>query len=65
MTPAQGAAFADASAVALGLSIEPWREGVLRYFALAADMGAIVDAYPLGVHDESAETFVPIGPAPV
>lgn len=59
MTPEQMAAYVDASAVALGLSIAPWRDGVLRYFALAADMNAIVDAYPLVAHDESAETFVP------
>lgn len=65
MTPEQRAAYVDASAVALGLSIGPWRDGVLGYFALAADLNAIVEAFPLGVHDESAETFVPDGHVPL
>ncbi len=65
MTPDQQAAYVDASAIALGLSISPFRDGVLRYFALACDMTAIVEACPLGVHDESAEAFVPDGLASV
>ena len=59
MSPEQREAYVDATVAALGLSIDPWRDGVLGYFALAADMNAILDAVPLSVHDESAETFVP------
>ena len=58
----QQVAYVDAGAAALGLSIGPWHAGVLRYFAFAAEMNAVVDAYPLGTHDESAETFTPIVP---
>ena len=41
----------------LGLPIGPYREGVLRYFALAAEMNARVDAFVLGPHDESGAVF--------
>jgi len=64
MTPEQQATYVDASAALLGLPIAPWRDGVLRYFALATEMNAIVDAYPLGPHDESGEVFVPLSPPP-
>jgi hypothetical protein len=57
MTPDQQAAYVDAAAVVLGLPIGPYRDGVLRYFALAAEMNARLDAFPLGVHDESGEVF--------
>ena len=60
MTDEQRAAYVDAAAIALGLSIDPYRDGVLRYFALASEMNAIVDAWPLDVHDESGEVFVPV-----
>jgi hypothetical protein len=62
VTSAQQAAYVDATAALLGLSIAPFRDGVLRYFALAAEMNAIVDAFPLGPHDESGEVFVPLSP---
>ena len=55
--------YVDAAAALLGLPIEPYRDGVLRYFALAAAMNAIVDAVPLDVHDESGEAFVPVEPS--
>ncbi len=57
MTPEQQAAYVDAAAMLLDLPIGPWRDGVLRYFALAAGMNAAIDAFPLGVHDESGEVF--------
>lgn len=57
MTPAQQAAYVDAAATLLDLPIGPHRDGVLRYFALAAEMNARVDAFPLGPHDESGEVF--------
>jgi hypothetical protein len=56
-------AYVDAAAAALALPIAPYRDGVLRYFALAAGMNEILDACPLGVHDESGEVFVPVEPA--
>ena len=62
MSPDERAAYVDAAAALLGLSIGPYRDGVLRYFELAADMHAIVEASPLTVHDESGEVFVPLGP---
>lgn len=46
----------------MGLSIGPWREGVIQYFGLAAQMAAVLDAVPLTPHDEPAEVFVPIEP---
>jgi len=56
-------AYIDAVAVALELPIAPeHREGVVRYFELAAQMAAVVAAVPLGVADEPAPAFVPIGP---
>ncbi len=64
MNADQRAAYVDAAANALALSIGPYRDGVLRYFALAEQMNALVDAYPLGVHDESGEVFVPVEPGP-
>jgi hypothetical protein len=64
LTPDDQAAYVDATAVLLDLPITPWRDGVLRYFALAAEMNAIVDAFPLGPHDESGEVFAPLQPTP-
>ncbi|RZI97108.1 MAG: DUF4089 domain-containing protein [Variovorax sp.] len=64
MTPAQTESYVDAAAAALGLRIWPeHRAGVLRYFALAAEFAAVIDAVPLAPHDESALNFVPVGPA--
>jgi hypothetical protein len=55
--------YVDAAAAALGLPLSPeHRPGVLRYFALAAEMAALLDGLPLAVHDEPAEAFVPIAP---
>jgi len=63
MTPQEIEAFVDASAVALGLKLRPdHRPGVLRYFALAADFAALVDAVPLGARDEPALSFAPVSP---
>jgi hypothetical protein len=59
-TPEQQALYVDATAALLALPIGPYRDGVLRFFALAAEMNAVVDAYPLGPHDESGEVFVPL-----
>ena len=49
---------------ALGLKLRPdHRPGVLRYFALAAEMAALVEAVPLEPHAESAVVFMPVSPA--
>ena len=64
MTSDQQAAYVDATAALLDLPITPWRDGVLRYFALAVEMNAIVEAFPLLPHDESGEAFVPLSPTP-
>ena len=64
MTPTQTETYVDAAAAALGLRIWPeHRAGVLRYYALAAQFAAVVDAVPLAPHDESAVSFVPVSPA--
>ncbi|RZL86667.1 MAG: DUF4089 domain-containing protein [Variovorax sp.] len=64
MTPAQTEAYVDAAAAALGLKLRPdHRPGVLRYFALAAEMAALVEAVPLEPHAESAVVFMPVSPA--
>ena len=56
-------AYIDAVAVVLELPIAPeHRDGVARYFELAAQMAALVGAVPLGVADEPAPAFRPIGP---
>ncbi len=56
-------AYIDAVAGALELPIAPeHREGVVRYFGLAAEMAGVVAAVPLGVADDPAPVFVPIGP---
>ena len=61
MTPAQIEAYVDASAAALDLKLRPeHREGVLRYFQLAADMAALLDAATLDPHVEPAVSFVPV-----
>jgi Protein of unknown function (DUF4089) len=62
MTPEQQAAYVDATAALVGVPIAPYRDSVLRYFALAAEFNAIVDAFPLDPHDESGEVFVPVSP---
>jgi Protein of unknown function (DUF4089) len=62
MTTEQQAAYVDATAALLDLAIAPYREGVLRYFALAASMNAVVDGVALGLHDESGDVFAPVVP---
>ena len=63
MTPAQTEAYVDAAAIALSLSLRPeHRPGVLRFFALAAEMAALVEAVQLDAHTEPAVTFVPVSP---
>jgi hypothetical protein len=63
MSPAQIEAYVDAAAVALDLPLRrDHREGVLRYFALAAQFAALVDAVPLAPHDEPAMNFSPMSP---
>ena len=60
MTPDEQSAYVDAAAALLDLPIGPYRDGVLRYFALAASMYTLIDAFPLATHDESIEVFVPL-----
>ena len=63
MNPAQTEAYVDAAAAALDLNLRPdYRPGVLRFFTLAAEMAAVVDAVPLEPHAESAVSFVPVSP---
>ncbi|MDB5849132.1 MAG: hypothetical protein JWP29_2884 [Rhodoferax sp.] len=63
MNAAQVEAYVDAASSALDLPIAAaHRPGVLRYFALAADMAALVDATELVPHDEAAVHFTPIVP---
>jgi len=60
MTPDEIEAYVDAAAAALKLPIAPeHRDGVLRYFALAAGFAEQVDAVVLSAHDEPAVNFVP------
>ena len=64
MTPVQTEAYVDTAAAALGMSLRPdHRPGVLRYFALAAEMAALIEAVPLAPHAEPAVAFVPVSPA--
>ena len=64
MTPAQIEAYVDAAAAALQLPLSPaHRPGVLHYFALAAEMAALVDGLPLDVADDPAEAYAPSPPA--
>ncbi|HSV61203.1 MAG TPA: DUF4089 domain-containing protein [Variovorax sp.] len=64
MSPEQIEAYVDACAAALDLRLAPeHRVGVLRYFALAADMAELVEAVPLDAHVEPAVNFTPVSPA--
>lgn len=64
MTPEQIETYVDAAAALMALPLSAaHRPGVLRYFTLAAGFAEQVAALPLGVHDDPAEAFVPIGPA--
>lgn len=63
MTPAQIEAYVDAASAALGLRLRSdHRPGVVRYFGIAAEFAAIVDAVPLEAHEDAAVTFVPVSP---
>jgi hypothetical protein len=56
-------AYVDAVAAALALPIgAEHREGVLRYFELAAQLAGLVMAVPLGAADDPAPVFTPIAP---
>ena len=59
------AAHVDACAALIGLPIPAeCRDGVVRYFGLAAAMAELVMGLPLSAQDEPAEAFVPIVPTP-
>ena len=63
MTPSQIEAYVDAAAAALSLPLSAeHRPGVLRYFALAADMAELLAAQPLAITDDPAEAFAPVSP---
>lgn len=63
MTPSEIEAYVDASAAMLGLKLRPdQRPGVLRYFSLAAEFAALVEAVPLSERDEPALSFAPVSP---
>ena len=63
MSPALVEAYVLAASAALDLRIDPsFQPGVLRYFSLAAEMAALVDAVALAPHDEAAVHFSPIVP---
>jgi hypothetical protein len=63
MTPAQIESYVDATSAALGLRLRPdHRPGVVRFFGLAAEFAALVEAVPLSPHDEPAVNFVPVVP---
>lgn len=55
------ASYVDACAALIGLPIPAeYRDGVVRYFSLAAGMAELVMGLPLSAEDEPAEAFVPI-----
>lgn len=57
------AAVINANAAALGLKITAeQRPGVEMYFALAAQMAALLDGLPLTPADEAAVVFHPVVP---
>ena len=63
MTPSEIETYVDAAAAALGLKLRSdQRPGVLRYFALAAEFAALVEAVPLSERDEPALSFAPVSP---
>lgn len=64
MSPEQVVAYVDAAAQALALPLrQEHRPGVLRYFALAAEMADLINQFELTVQDEPAPAFVPVSPA--
>ena len=63
MKPADIAAHVDATAALIGLPIPTeYREGVLRYFGIAATLAGLVMEHPLSAEDEPAPAFVPVSP---
>ena len=56
-------AYVDAAAATLGLHIPAqYRQGVLMYFGLAAQMAELVNGLPLTAADESGNVFTPVAP---
>jgi hypothetical protein len=63
MTPIEIETYVDAASSAVGLRLRAdHRPGVLRFFALAAEFAALVEAVPLTERDESAMSFAPVAP---
>jgi len=63
LTPGQIEAAASSAAALLDLPLAPeHRPGVLRFYALAAEMAKVVLAVPLGLDDESGAVFSPVEP---
>ncbi len=66
LSPQVIAAAVDAAAALLELPLEAaHRPGVLRFYALAAEMAQVVHAVPLGRDDESGAVFRPVEPEAV
>ena len=56
-------AYVDAAAAALDVPLAPaHRPGVLAYFALAAELAESMAGARLGIADDAAPVFTPIGP---
>jgi hypothetical protein len=54
-------AHVDATAALIGLPIPPeYRDGVVRYFGLAAQLAELVMTHPLKIEDEPGAIFVPV-----
>ena len=61
MTRTEIEAVVNANAVALGLPIAAeYRNGVVAFFTLAAEMAQLVDGLPLERDDESGSVFTPV-----
>ena len=66
LSPRVIAAAVDAAAALLDLPLAAaHRPGVLRFYALAAEMAQLVLAVPLGRDDESGAVFQPVEPKAV
>jgi hypothetical protein len=63
MTRTQIEAIVAANAAGLDLALAAeHRSGVVAFFALAAEMAALVEGLPLTIDDESGSVFVPVAP---
>ena len=63
MTRTQIEAIVAANAAGLDLALAAeHRSGVVAFFALAAEMAALVDGLPLAIDDESGSVFAPVAP---